>query len=182
MNYCFVRSPYVFYLLTVGLEGFYFHLITLTAHTTFGRTPLDEGSARHRDLYLTTQTLYRRKTSMSAVGFEHTIQASARPQTYALDRAATGISYCFVNTASSLSQLRHRFSPRAVNVEFVVDSVALGQPVLTARSFYSCQYYSTNIPYPFIHLPQTLYDFRNWQRREIMHFEKYAAWKLSTKS
>jgi hypothetical protein len=28
---------------------------------------------------------------MSAVGFEPTIPASARPQTYALDRAASGI-------------------------------------------------------------------------------------------
>jgi hypothetical protein len=29
------------------------------AHTTVGRTPLDEGSARRRDLYLTKQTLYK---------------------------------------------------------------------------------------------------------------------------
>jgi hypothetical protein len=29
------------------------------AHTIVGRTPLDEGSARRRDLYLTTQTLYK---------------------------------------------------------------------------------------------------------------------------
>jgi hypothetical protein len=28
-------------------------------HTTVGRTPLDERSARRRDLYLTTQTLYK---------------------------------------------------------------------------------------------------------------------------
>jgi hypothetical protein len=28
-------------------------------HITVGRTPLDEGSARRRDLYLTTQTLYK---------------------------------------------------------------------------------------------------------------------------
>jgi hypothetical protein len=42
-------------------------------------------------LYLTTQTLYKRQTSLPPVGFESTIPASARPQTYALDRAATGI-------------------------------------------------------------------------------------------
>jgi hypothetical protein len=59
-------------------------------HTTAGRTPLDEGSARRRDLYLTTQTLYK-KTSVLPVGFESRIPASARPQAYALDRAATGI-------------------------------------------------------------------------------------------
>ena len=29
-------------------------------HTTFGRTPLDEGSARRRDLYLTTLNTYNK--------------------------------------------------------------------------------------------------------------------------
>ena len=52
--------------------------------TTVGRTPLDEWSARRRDLYLTT---HNRQTSMPPVGFEPTISASERPQTYALDRA-----------------------------------------------------------------------------------------------
>jgi hypothetical protein len=60
-------------------------------HTTAGRSPLDEGSARRRDLYLTTQTLYKIQTSKRPVGFEPTIPANARPQSYALDRADTGI-------------------------------------------------------------------------------------------
>jgi hypothetical protein len=60
-------------------------------HTTVGRTPLDKGSAHRRDFYLTTQKLY--KTNIHApVGFEPTIPASARPQTYALDCAATGLN------------------------------------------------------------------------------------------
>ena len=58
--------------------------------TTVGRTPLDEWSARRRDLYLTTHKSHNRKASMSPVGFEPTISAGERPQTYALDRAATG--------------------------------------------------------------------------------------------
>jgi len=58
--------------------------------TTVGRTPLDEWSARRRDLYLTTHNTHNRQTSMPPVGFEPTIAASQRPQTYALDRAATG--------------------------------------------------------------------------------------------
>jgi hypothetical protein len=33
-------------------------------HTTFGRTPLDEWSARRRDLYLTTHNSRKRQTSM----------------------------------------------------------------------------------------------------------------------
>ena len=58
--------------------------------TTVGRTPLDEWSARRRDLYLTTYNTRNRQTSMPPVGFEPTVSACERPQTYALDRAATG--------------------------------------------------------------------------------------------
>ena len=57
--------------------------------TTVGRTPLDEWSARRRDLYLTTHNNHNRQTSMPSVGFEPTISAGEGPQTYALDRAAT---------------------------------------------------------------------------------------------
>jgi hypothetical protein len=62
-------------------------------HTTLGRTPLDEWSARRRDLYLTTHKHCTRQTSMPPAGFEHTIPVSARPQTYAVDRVATGIGF-----------------------------------------------------------------------------------------
>jgi hypothetical protein len=54
----FVRSPDLFYLLTVRVEVvFIFTWSHSDTHTTVGRTPLDEGSARRRNLYLTTQTL-----------------------------------------------------------------------------------------------------------------------------
>ena len=58
--------------------------------TTVGRTPLDEWSARRRDLYLTTINTHNRQTSMPPVGLEPTFSAYERPQTYPLDRAATG--------------------------------------------------------------------------------------------
>jgi hypothetical protein len=48
---------------------------------TVGRTPLDEWSARRRDLYLTTHNTHNRQTSMPWVGFEPTISAGERPQT-----------------------------------------------------------------------------------------------------
>ena len=48
--------------------------------TTVGRTPLDERSPH----------THNRQTSMPPVGFEPTTPAGERPQTYALDRAATG--------------------------------------------------------------------------------------------
>jgi len=57
--------------------------------TTVGRTPLDEWSVRRRDLYLTTHNTQNRQTSTPPAGFEPTISAGERPQTYTLDRAAT---------------------------------------------------------------------------------------------
>ena len=60
-------------------------------HSTRDRTPLDEWSARRRHLYLITHNSYQRKTSMPSAGFEPAISARERPQTHALDRAATGI-------------------------------------------------------------------------------------------
>jgi hypothetical protein len=56
--------------------------------TTVGSTPLDEWSARRRDLYLTIHNTHNRQTSMSPE--ELTIAAGERPQTYSVDRAATG--------------------------------------------------------------------------------------------
>jgi len=41
--------------------------------TTVGRTPLDEWSARRRDLYLTTHNTHNRQTPMHPVGFDPTI-------------------------------------------------------------------------------------------------------------
>ena len=73
-----------------GVEG-YFTFDHTQGHTTVGRTPLDERSARRRDLYLTTHNNYNRQTSMPAAGFEPAIPAGDRPQTLTLDRSATGI-------------------------------------------------------------------------------------------
>ena len=60
-------------------------------HThTLGKTPLDEGSARHTDLYLTTQNIHQSKYPSSPAAYEPAVPANERPQTDALDRAATG--------------------------------------------------------------------------------------------
>jgi hypothetical protein len=60
-------------------------------HTTFGKTPLHEWSARLRDLYLTVHNIHWRQTAMPQAEFEPTIPASERPQTHALDRSTSGI-------------------------------------------------------------------------------------------
>jgi hypothetical protein len=59
--------------------------------STLGRTPLDEWSARRRDLYATKHNTHNRQKSMPQVGFEPTISAGERPQTHALDRATTRV-------------------------------------------------------------------------------------------
>ena len=66
-------------------------------HTTLGRTPLDQWSARIRDLYLTTNSIHKRQTSMPSEGFELTILAVKRRQTHVLVLTATGTGnkqYC----------------------------------------------------------------------------------------
>ena len=77
--------------------------------TTVGRASLDEISARLRDLYLTTHNTHNRQTSMPPVGFEPTISASVRPQTYPLDRKATGTGSLEVET-----EIETLFSPSSL--------------------------------------------------------------------
>jgi hypothetical protein len=59
-------------------------------HTTTGRTPLDEWSARRKDFYRTKHDTHERQTSMPAAGFESTIPESRRPQINALDSSVIG--------------------------------------------------------------------------------------------
>jgi hypothetical protein len=73
---------------------------------TLGRTPLDEGSARRRNLYLTTYNTHERQTAIIPAGFEPTIAESEGPQTHALDRVATRIglgSLTWINSAEHLN-------------------------------------------------------------------------------
>ena len=65
--------------------------LIILRHITVGRTPLDEESARIRDLYLTTHKIHKRQTSIPPAGFEPKLPGSVLPQTHALNCAATGI-------------------------------------------------------------------------------------------
>ena len=66
--------------------------ITFNDTHTFGRTPLDERSARTRDLYLTTRNIRKRQIYLAPSEFEPAFLASKRPQTPALDRLANGVA------------------------------------------------------------------------------------------
>jgi len=67
-----------------------------TRHTKFDRTPLDEWSARHRDLCLTTNNTHNRQKFMPPAGCEPKISAEEPPQTYALDSAVTGTGSIYI--------------------------------------------------------------------------------------
>jgi len=62
-------------------------------HTTLGRTPLDEWSARCRDVYLSAHNTHNRRTSMAPADFELSIPASERQRAHTLDPAATAIGW-----------------------------------------------------------------------------------------
>ena len=72
-------SDLFFHLLIVGGEDYCFTWPHSVTRTTVGRTPLHEGSARRRDLYLTTHNTHNRQTSMPPAGFETTIPGSELP-------------------------------------------------------------------------------------------------------
>ena len=70
--------------------------------TTIGRTPLDEWSARRRDIYLTTYSNHNRQTSISPAGFEFTHNPS-KEEIHDLGRAVTGICNCIHTSCSTLT-------------------------------------------------------------------------------
>jgi len=103
------------YLLIVGMVGYFCIWSLSMTHTyththTLGRTPLDEGSARRRDLYLTTQDTHKKQTAMRPAGLELAIPAGERPQTHVLDGAAILIGYKDIRATSS-KRPRYDFHP-----------------------------------------------------------------------
>ena len=106
-------------------RGLLLHLIPLK--DTLDRTPLDEGSACPRDLYLTTHNTQDRQTSMPPAGFETAIPASERPQTHALDRAATEIChrFCFLYATNFRHEDGNSFSAQSKVMWYVWNSGAM---------------------------------------------------------
>jgi len=95
VRYTFIACLVLFWPLLPSLcrcRGLLLHLIIFNETHTVD-LPLDGGSDGCGDLYLTTHSNNKRQTSICAAGFEPAIPARQRPQTYALDRAATGIGY-----------------------------------------------------------------------------------------
>ena len=95
-------------LLTV--EEFRLHSIRHThTHThTLSKTPLDEGSVRRRDLYLTICNTHRRETYMPQGGSEPAIPASQRSRTHAVERAVTSVEQFQLNSYIPQTKLKKK--------------------------------------------------------------------------
>jgi hypothetical protein len=93
-----------------GLEPRYRGFTITFRYITVGRRPLDEWSARRRDLYLTSHNTHKRQISMPTGGFEPAIPESERPQTHALDRAATGIGFVSLSNKNNVLFWDFKFS------------------------------------------------------------------------
>ena len=77
--------------------------------TSVGRTHLVEWLAHRIDLYLTTHN-----TSMPPAGFEPTISAGERPQTYAFDCAASGTGAPLVRHWKELHSIPDEFDTNRI--------------------------------------------------------------------
>ena len=130
----------------VRASSFLMFLDHTQSHTTVGSTPLDERSARRRDIYLTTQN--KKETSMPKAGLETAIPASEWPQTFGLDRPAIGIGVSIRTTLNKFKKLRYctfhndeLTLPRAVIVNrlsiALLRFVELGSLPLANQSNYS---------------------------------------------
>ena len=108
--------------------------------TTVTRTPLGEWSACRRDLYLTTHNAHNRPTSIHPVGFEPTISAGERPQTYALDRAATGTGFLTYTSSEIYNSCSTFFSSR-ISVKL------LSTYKLPSRSYLTTFLFILNVPH-----------------------------------
>ena len=78
--------------------------------STVGRAPLDEWSARRRDLYLTTHDTHNRQISMLPVGFEPTISAGERPCRWWAPNNASKYQMGFNSGFKGLSYLWTQFT------------------------------------------------------------------------
>jgi hypothetical protein len=138
----------------------------LVIHTTLGRTPLDEWSARCRELYLTTLNTHNRQISKLQDGFEPTISAGERPQPHSLNRAATGLG---------MPRLRCRFLTAEPQVRsqnfpcgFVGEQIQLGQ----VCSVYCCLYLGYTItPILLIYIFAFIYGIWNKPRKCLISTE-----------
>jgi hypothetical protein len=73
------------------------------SHPTALDTSLNEWSARHRDLCVTTHNSHNRQTFMRPAGLDPTTSPGERPQTHILDHAATRLTCLCVCVISLLN-------------------------------------------------------------------------------
>jgi len=86
--------PHILITVCFSYYPLFFNILAHTQRrTTIGRTPLDESSARLRDLYLTTHNTCKRQNIHAPGEIWNRNPASERLQTYALNLSTNGTSH-----------------------------------------------------------------------------------------
>ena len=156
---------YVFIVQQPTWAFFWSHLVR---HTTVGRTPLDEGSARRRDHYMTTHTTFTRERTLPPAGFEPAVAASYRPQVLVLDRSATGLGFLFaiifhfhvtvpVQNCIRLQQSIHYWCDRCTAAELVYARVIIGLVRSVAFQGITKSYLASKAPVNYEYSPESLF-------------------------
>ena len=142
-------------------------------HTAVGRTPLDEWSARRRDLYLTTHNTHNRQTSMPPVGFE--------PISYALYRAVTGVCHnkvrhikytqhswysCTQLHTQHLKPDRDRVRPFSFPILRKSEKFVAGKDIPNYRTYIStCKSSCTRHS-----AAKTMHNLQTWKHRDLLNY------------
>ena len=92
------------------------HTHTHTKSHTLNRTPLHEGSTRHRDLYLTTHNIHKTQTSIPLTGFEPAMNIM-------------GIKYCYFLYICTFSFCGRCYRNKRPLVYMVQKKIYKGGPV-----------------------------------------------------
>ena len=134
----FLLSVTYFYLLLYSYRELPHHLITLNDTHTLGRTPLDEGSAHYRDLYLTTQNTHNRHTFTLAAGFELPIPARERQQTHTLDSMDTEIGIVRFRLSLILGSQTNELRPgnKCHSLRRVAKNTSCGNAITMTRQIF----------------------------------------------
>jgi len=176
IHYSFIRSSYhvLYYGATAPSGPGRPHYRGFTI--TLGNSPLDEWSARRRELYLTThKTLTRDRHPRSERDFEPTVLARERPQTHAWNRAATvsGIRSCTdVKKITGLLAVQYLTTPISSfppDCRYFPSSVWSRKPSGLICCTGTVTFYSNVVQCFFIIKPTRCTNFTNLFWHEILH-------------
>jgi hypothetical protein len=151
-SFFFPSQSDLFYLLVVGVERYCY---TWSQWQTLGRTPPDEGSARRKDLYLTTHNIHKIQSCPRRDSYPQSQQAcgrrsSPRPRAHwnRLHDIRGSFNQCAITAVEFLDGIRFLISSlfhiTTENLKFLIGVLLL--PTIFAAIYYHINNYSNCIP------------------------------------